>query len=77
MRIGLFYCRHLKVKGQPNPRSDSEFSFISSRFKGSHLDTELENKLYNIQSFTNKKDILETELSNFDVIYRNKVRSKN
>ena len=55
MRIGLFYCCHLKVKG---------LNFLSL--------FELENKMSivhdNIQSLTNKKDILETELSNFDVI---------
>ena len=45
---------------------------IYSPLHGSHLDTELEIKLsivhYSIHSFTNKKGILETEFSHFDVM---------
>ena len=36
---------------QPNPGPDSEFSSISSSLKGSHLDTEWENKPLFITTF--------------------------
>ena len=67
--LQLIYC---SCSSQGGLEPDSEFSLSSSSLNGSHLDTELENKLSivhdNIQNFTNKQDILETELSCFDVI---------
>ena len=58
------------VELNPGPNSNTSSSSVSSTVTLN--ETELDNKFsiihYNIQSISKKKDLLEAELSNFDVI---------
>ena len=58
---------------EPNPGPISEASTISSNISSTYCDLKMvKDKFsivhYNIQSLTNKLDIIESELCNFDII---------
>ena len=68
----LLLCNDIEKNPGPSSESPSEISFTSSDTSTLPSDINTKNKFsvvhYNVQSLVNKIGILETELSNFDVI---------